>query len=309
MNTTLPLPDVGRPIQNPQHLQQSDMFRVLETEVTVRRVVLSLEEISERLARTETMGCNPRPLNQRHVNRLAEDMGAGRWGMHSAETVSLCAHGCFINGKHRANAAVLAQMPLVCWLAENVPHEEFVHMDGHRQRSYADLVTMAGVEKNATGIASAIRLLGFYDHRRDIPWSMWRGKSYVPRTTFVEWAGQYRDCSGYSSLANRLRQGGHLTWSAGIASSYLLYRQVEQHDAVDAFFNALITGAISKERDPRLLLRNALVRTKGSGRGNEQLAMVLTAWNMWASGRGKSVVPSPTRPAPDISQYAPPRAS
>ncbi|MFD7866045.1 hypothetical protein [Streptomyces sp. NPDC059783] len=95
------------------------------------------------------------------------------------------------------------------------------------------------MEKNATGIASAIRLLGFYDHRRDIPWSMWRGKSYVPRTTFVEWAGQYRDCSGYSSLANRLRQGGHLTWSAGIASSYLLYRQVEQVGGGDAFFNAL----------------------------------------------------------------------
>ncbi|MGH4033203.1 hypothetical protein ACQB60_30185 [Actinomycetota bacterium Odt1-20B] len=250
----------------------------------------------EIIAKTKEHGCNPRSFSPRHSEHISEEMRAGRWDSDNPDPICLCSHGGCINGIHRLNAAVMAGIPLEAWLATEVPHKVFTKMDTGRRRSPGDALGMTGVVTNRRLIASAVRLTGLYDFRRDVPWTSW-GSEYVSNPCITEWYTEhYSDITELRSTAHSLRNHVKACPSASLAAVYLISREAPEGPA-EAFFEGVSSGA--NVAGPRLALRNEILAGT-STRGPRQLGMFIKAWNTFVTGKGRTVKMSIGEPMPDI---------
>lgn len=78
-----------------------------------------------------------RPVNEMHVQRLANEMKAGRWRL-THQGIAFSANGTLVDGQHRLWAIVMAGVPVRMRVFFNEPSENAEYVDGGLARTAAD---------------------------------------------------------------------------------------------------------------------------------------------------------------------------
>ena len=105
-----------------------------------------------------------RKLNKHHVDFLADQMLTGKW-QKNGQTIVIAADGTLMDGQHRLNAIIKANVPAELGLCTGVPKTAMSTIDNGKSRSTSDILTMNGWT-NASLVGSAINLLHKFDHNQ-----------------------------------------------------------------------------------------------------------------------------------------------
>ena len=105
-----------------------------------------------------------RKLNQDHIDFLADQMLSGKW-QKNGQTIVIADDGTLMDGQHRLNAIIKADIPAELGLCTGVPKTAMPTIDNGKSRTTTDILTMNGWA-NASLIGSAINLLHKFDHKQ-----------------------------------------------------------------------------------------------------------------------------------------------
>lgn len=95
-----------------------------------------------------------RPLNKMRVDFYAQQMREGKWALNG-ESISVASDGTLLNGQHRLNAIIKADVPVQMLLVRGVDKADFATFDQGKNRSTSDIFNIAGVP-NANKISSIV---------------------------------------------------------------------------------------------------------------------------------------------------------
>lgn len=84
-----------------------------------------------------------RPVNQSHVNRLAEEMTAGRWKL-THQGIAFDVNGTLQDGQHRLWAIVMSKCTVPMAVAFNVASDAITCIDCGKGRSVVDRMNLSG---------------------------------------------------------------------------------------------------------------------------------------------------------------------
>jgi len=231
---------------------------------------------------------NNRSPRSRISDQYAEDMRSGRW-LYAAEPLKFDVDGILLDGQHRliALASLAKESPdlsIKFMLVTGLDRQSQTVMDQGARRTAGDNLSMDGI-RNANEVAAAARAY--------ILWSTGRmftdqraATARVGNTEAQEWVLSnpdfVEDCSYSVKLKKDIDVSARLYMAA-----YSVFRRIDA-DAAKEFFAMWSTGANLHVGHPVLTLRDKLSRirrekTKLSDR--DAIAMIVTAWNAFRSGR------------------------
>lgn len=121
----------------------------------LKRVLLTPEE-AVRLLEYNNLN---RPLDDRHVKRLAAQIIAGKWRFNG-DTIKFSANGEILDGQHRLWAVVEAKMPIETIIVKGVEKGAFATIDTLRKpRNGADILALNGATKHRAITSAALQWL------------------------------------------------------------------------------------------------------------------------------------------------------
>ena len=87
-----------------------------------------------------------RPLDQRHIERIATQIKTGKW-QFNGDTIKISGDGNIVDGQHRLWAIVEAKKPVETLVVHDVPREAFATIDTiSKPRGGADILALNGVK-------------------------------------------------------------------------------------------------------------------------------------------------------------------
>lgn len=240
-----------------------------------------------------------RPLNMRTIENYAADMARGAWA-DTGDTVKIGRSGLLIDGQHRLEAIVKADVTITMAIAYDVPDSSFDSIDIGRVRKASDIVALRG-QKHYTIVASACRLIYLDEHGlldQTHP-SMSSSRAQVRTVTnrdVIETMDACPDVIECAALVSTTYKFAGQLLAYGLAA-YILWklRRIEQV-AADRFFSGLTDGLNLTAQDPLFMLRERLIRNQADKRKLERrelYAMTVKAWN--ATRLNKSFTPHALR--------------
>ena len=231
-------------------------------------------EITPELAREwlEMNGKN-RPINQAHVERLAEEMKGGRWKLNGD---TICLNGSsLIDGQHRLSAIVKAGVSVKTLVVTGIDSDTFATKDIGRRRGAADVLSILG-EVNTNVLAGALLLVHRYDNGSLLNTKLFRGGSSP--TKIAELLEAYPDIRESVRVTYAVR---NMVASSVIAAAHFITARIDRESA-DLMLRDLRDGAGLNYGDPVLLLRNRYLsneNSKGKLGRVYILALYIKAWN------------------------------
>lgn len=234
-----------------------------------------------------------RKLSQKTVIKYAEEMKVGRWTLNG-ETIQFNTKGEMINGQHRLNAIILANVTLPFLVVFDIADDRaFETIDQGLGRGAHTILQLKGVQ-NATRMVSISKKLLLWDKTEDKgSFSIMGGRTISNN----EIADYYEAHEEEINLIYDLIKDARIllvckAYSAVFAALTLCFRY-NPNDAL-VFIEKFKTGANLSENSPILLLRNKLqhVTTKDSGRRWEMevMALIIKAFNDFAAGKSRRLL-------------------
>lgn len=96
-----------------------------------------------------------RPLNQARINYYADQMTKGAWKLNG-EAICFDMSGNLVNGQHRLEAIVKANVPIEMLVCRNVDEDSFRTYDSGANRSAGDVFALCDI-LNATSVSAVVR--------------------------------------------------------------------------------------------------------------------------------------------------------
>lgn len=192
-----------------------------------------------------------RPLNQRHVDFLVDEIKGGRWRLNG-ESIKL--NGTrLLDGQHRLSAIAMSGQAIQSLVVRNIDGSVFDTIDLNRRRSGADVLSIVG-EQNASQIASTLQFL--HSYRTNAVTNSYR----LSVTKMQEELALFPGCRKSVSMAN---QKG-LIMPVSVAAGIHYLASLVDRTIADQFLSDLISGASLQQHDPVLLLRNRMIQNRQS---------------------------------------------
>ncbi|MBC3785741.1 hypothetical protein [Spirosoma utsteinense] len=261
-------------VQNPEAPLPSNP-KPLADQVTTMH--LQLETITPELAQQLLdKNTDNRPLRDRHVLFLSNQMKAGAWQI-TGDPVKVARSGRLLDGQHRLAAIVRSETAQWVYVAWNCEEEIFSVLDTGRNRSSADVLATAGM-KNYVSMSAAAKLLIF--HERSRMSSVNNNGRQTTNAVILEYVTTHDlndSATRAAAWAKRCRLLNQGEW---VALHYLL----SQKNAKQAteFLQQVSTGLNLTEGHPVFHLRSRLQAAR-DGRFNftpaERMALTVKAWN------------------------------
>lgn len=132
------------------------------------RIARGLSEDAELDIRAVLQGepfIRQRKVSEGHKNNLGQIMKLGHW-MLTHQGIGVADDGYLLDGQHRVKTIVETGLTAALTVARNLPNEVFPVIDTGKKRTAAEILGMSGVA-NANHVASAIRILYWYDNETD----------------------------------------------------------------------------------------------------------------------------------------------
>jgi hypothetical protein len=269
-----------------------------------------VEEINAELAE-EYLATNPkfeigkkgtnRPVSWNAVNNYAREMLYGNWVL-THQGIAFDHKGKLRDGQHRLYAIVEAathgaydgeyhlepkpDISIQMTVTRDVDPKTFDVMDTGRTRNASQILSMSGMQ-NTIALAATGRLLYLFDNHEQ---SQWRSLK-VTNHTILETVAKHR-LADYWSAPSGLYEIGFIR-SAAIAGYYVCKRAWPEGPH-NEFLDGLKTGEMMSSEDPRLVLRNYMMKSRKESNSKRDavyhLALYIKAWNDFARGRRRSYI-------------------
>lgn len=232
---------------------------------------------------------NNRNLRPTKVAQYARDIAANSWPI-TGDTIKVDTNGHLIDGQHRLQAVVLADMPVEMLIAWDVDPAVMPLLDIGAARKFSDVLKMSSAPHRAA-MAAIVRRVAMWEQGNRLG----SGGSVHPQPTHAELLVRYeKDPFGFDTATSRgedvrrTRLG-----TAGTAGTcFYLFAELDG-DKAHGFFDAFISGANLNEGHPILTLRNRMVRVGRDERllPAEMQALFIRAWNAWREDRTLMSIP------------------
>lgn len=220
------------------------------------------------------------------VSRYARAMKEGRWSA-SPDAITLSTDGRLLNGQHRLSAVIKSGVTVSMFVVTNMPEASFSNMDRGVPRAYADYLRSAG-EINAMPLASVIGRAVAYERSvlnlaNGALWTIHSGDAVEDVDRNIYLAGHPGVRYSVDRWYQQSRAGVREANPSVMALSHHLITEATTQEIADHFIYQLVT----QDREPfGGTIRAAVSGLQRNHRQiNEQLAVVLHAWNHWAEGR------------------------
>lgn len=219
----------------------------------------------------------------------------GEW-VETHQGVGFDVNGVLLDGQHRLFAVVLAgrenpdiEVPMM--VTYDLPPEAAAKMDMGLKRTTADQLAMLGF-KLSTNLAGTARMVHVFDNVPYAGPTSWRDAAPTV-DQILEMVEAEPFLLDSNRAGARLAKIGKPT-ALGAAVHVIARATGADDPRVKELVDSLVTGAIADARDPRLVLRNQLLRLRSdrkaqSGRA-EQMALVIKAWNLYIDGEKRSLL-------------------
>lgn len=219
-----------------------------------------------------------RTLSMPHCERLARDMREGRWVL-THEGIAFSPNGRLLDGQHRLQAIVLANVPVEMFVWFDVPSEALMAINNGRRRTLVDSLTLSDQAENVSHhhIATLRAMLG--------------GMGTPPVLTPHEAATAYRrhrDAVDFSVAYLAPREGIRGIATGTIRAVVARAYYSADLDRLEAFCQVLSSGMATHQDDaPAALLFAYLLRTGGGGADRSADRYAKTERALWAFLHGE----------------------
>lgn len=223
-----------------------------------------------------------RNLRARIVEAYARDMAAGRW-LDNGETIKVAADGTLLDGQHRLQAVVRADVPVDLLVVRGVSAQAQETMDAGTKRTFSDVLKLRG-ERNTTALGTVVRIVASYQRGGNTLMGATGGQAFT-NAELLEVLDTYPWLRDASLLMTDLSKRARLPVQAG-GLCFWLFNQIDAEDA-RVFFGRLLDGTNLEDGNPIHMLREALARrATAASRVEVQYwtAVTIKAWNKWRRG-------------------------
>lgn len=192
------------------------------------------------------------------------------------------------NGQHRLHVIANGEQAMPCLVAWGLPREVYDATDRGRKRNLADQLHVRG-ESNAKDLAAAIRLLYQYEQTGEMRHNS--GGSTYPDSLLINF---FYD--GRPDLRHSVRSWKSVILpNTGLSVLHYCFRRAHGDLEADEFMRGLLKGSGLEADDPRHVVRERIIRSKGLAptKANPRLfglsmvemrALVIIAFNKWIKG-------------------------
>ena len=220
-----------------------------------------------------------RPMNSKHIARLARAMANGEWELNG-EAIKL-SDNRLIDGQQRLEAVIKSNTPIQTVVMRGLKEEVFHTLDGNRKRSPADILSVHG-EVSCTVLAAALKWVDAYQSGRLLAGHVKPAQDYSNHD-HLELLEENPTLRRSIRVAEGVRRLTKLTLAAAL---HYLFSQVSEEQA-DGFFQELRYGEGLGKTDPVYLLRERLIdniSAKAKMTDRYVLALFIKAWNAKREG-------------------------
>lgn len=215
-----------------------------------------------------------RPIHQRQVDALAEEIRRGNWQL-SPDALAFDVTGTLINGQHRLWAVVEVGSAVLFQVMTGLAQETFTIVDCGRPRTGADALAIEGNTKDARLAAAIVRHELAY----------LAGETWVKVTPreIAETARKMPNL-GVATATVRSCSRGFARLCAPSAIAWVYMHALDQDsDAASAWLDGFASGANLDEDDPRHALRGRFLAREGKGTGTpRKMEQIHLAWLSWS---------------------------
>jgi uncharacterized protein YciI len=264
---------------------------VFQLELTSKELHVYLCEVTPEAARMMLLfNTHNRAVRPAHVRRLARQMTDGRF-LVNGDVVAYDWDGVLLDGQHRLEAVLKAGVAVTMIILTGLDPKAQETMDQSTKRTGPDVLRLRDVDVPQASRYAAVA-------RNEL--LMAGIEEPTPQELADEVEDQFHDIAEAVHVQRRCVQAG-LRGGAIYGTAWLYLARVDRA-AADSFFDTLVTGAGLADNDPRLILRDALLRRGrelvNSGRDLSRLYQALhvfvKVWNAWRQGRTHGKVFRPT---------------
>lgn len=237
-------------------------------------------------------GQKQRTLDQRRVTLYAQQMKGGQWRV-THQAIAIDADGVLIDGQHRVNAVVKADIPVQMTVARDVDASTFDAIDVGRTRNPGNALAIAGYT-NTNVLAAAARHYLVYESLTGTTRTTGPDVRALWSThDIVEFAGSRQGDYVLGSLGDATRiaagvaQNGAKTWLvAGLA---MLRTHGVDDQLRHEFTDKLESGLMLPSGSPihayrRWLIAGGYASQRSDQRAFVALACFVKTWNGWLNG-------------------------
>lgn len=234
---------------------------------------------------------NNRNLNSVHVASIARDITNGNWKGHVGDELTIDENGNVINGQHRLNGAVKADIPIEAVMQFGVPAELAGVTDRGRGKTQADELYIKGDKKYATELASLtnITLAMTNNPYRPQVWINNNKASPVELTNFREEnVKELKESLTFALTTPHTRD--IMVTSVAALCHFVLKNTTHGKQKANEYMSGLLTGANLAADDPRFVIRSRLIMditAKGTKslrsqtRKDAAIGLVMKGFNSW----------------------------
>lgn len=227
-----------------------------------------------------------RPTKPAKIKKYADDLADGLWGL-TGDTIKFGSDGLLKDGQNRFAASVRVGKSLISHAVFGIDPQLFARMDIGKNRTGADVFSIAGISY-ANHVAATVRwlliLTGSDPSDRGAQFSN-EELLQAHRETFDPERLEHSIQAALAVKKTTRHPVGPLA-----ALHYLF--SVSNQQKADAFFDEWATGRAKRARAPSRYLQNQLIEIarKSNNRVHENVrnALIIKAWNAYIAGRSVS---------------------
>lgn len=226
-----------------------------------------------------------RSVRSRRVDQYAKQIKNGQWQV-TGEAIKVAKDGTLLDGQHRLLAVIKAGIPAEFFVVDGLDPEVFKVLDSGLSRSSGDALTGLGFTDSKEIGAIAKLVIGV---QAGINPNNTELMSLISRTDMINFCEANRDLLAQAikdcRVIHRQLAGSLTAWGALYVLCSLAHK--DGGTRIREFLNSVSEGANLNVGDPRLALRNWLVRhprvDRGVGRA-EHLGTYLSVYRNFAVG-------------------------
>jgi len=240
------------------------------------QVKSSIVFLDPKLARQlyDANATNQRSVSNANLKKVEESIRTGLFVLNGESIIQSVA-GRLLNGQHRVLGVLNTGIGIWTVLVLNVPDEYFHTIDSGKARSFANVCQING-DVDALALSSTIqRLAEYYSDETSVGIS--QPISHARLFQVKEMCPNAGDSVRAVGPAARVISKSRTAW---------LHHVIWMHspERVSEFFDALASGNSLASTSPAFLLRERMLRDRGSKaklKTREALALLIKAWNVF----------------------------
>jgi hypothetical protein len=243
-----------------------------------------------------------RPTSARLINGYALEMLKDRW-QHTHQGIGFDVNGHLIDGQQRLMALVQACTEGAIDGDKNYPPNPklrvkfqvthglnpgvFPYLDRGRARTADQILAMSGYANSAVLAATARLVYLFINFDQKV----WKYVTITPEE--IKEIVEKHELEKYMTIGYQVASVGMIKSSA--MAGYFVCKNAYPDGPHEEFVRGVYTGADLAFDDPRLALRNYMIRSSNSSEklrriSHEHLAMYIKAWNLFVDGKRRQVM-------------------